>query len=189
MPPINLKNVAVPNIPIVGALFGPLVKKFVEEATAKIVTKVLEKVDLMPFLPARLLPERNPDTMPLLSTAESPRLQQLMRRSRSVGSEPLHSESEFKADTTNAPDANASGSKKGDRHTQPYGTTPITLRGNFAHGRVNIMPQSIMGGYEHAVLNQGDSSSCSILNTLFSILLGYALAFLLFELREARSSS
>ncbi|KAI1480735.1 hypothetical protein F4774DRAFT_376996 [Daldinia eschscholtzii] len=183
MPPIPLRYTAVPNIPIVGAFFSPLIKKFVEEATARVVTKIFEQVDLMPFLPNHIPTERNLDKMPDRSTTETARRQQLMRRSRSVGSEPLQPEPELNANTTNDSDA-----KKGDGCTRECCTGSVTVQNNITNGPANIMSQSGVEGIGHGVLNH-DGSSRGILNSLFNNLVGAALIFFMFKLLESRGTS
>lgn len=116
--------------------------------------------------------------MPNLNAPCTPRRQQLIRRSRSVGSAPLQPESEFEANTTNASDEN-----KEDTQTRESNTTPITMREITCYGQMNIMPQSIMQGVGYVVLNQ-EGSSPSIPSLVFVGFIISALGFLLLKLLE-----
>ncbi|KAI1659152.1 hypothetical protein F4813DRAFT_387861 [Daldinia decipiens] len=115
--------------------------------------------------------------MPNLNAPDTPRRQQLIRRSHSVGSAPLQSEFEFEANTTNASDEN-----KEDAHTRESNTTPIIMREITYYGHMNIMPQvGIVQGVGCNVLNQ-EGSSPSIPSLVFVSFIVSALSFLLSKL-------
>ncbi|KAK6955903.1 hypothetical protein Daesc_003549 [Daldinia eschscholtzii] len=142
---------------------------------------------LMPSLPVHSSRELNQDTMSFPITSEAPhRQQQLTPRSRSAGPEPQQPGPDFfKAHT--ADDSDAPNAKKDNERTYKCGMGPITFEGEIGHGRINIMPQSIVEG--RLEVNQNNHSSCSILVSFFASFLGAALAIHLLGLLELRGSS
>ncbi|KAI1644094.1 uncharacterized protein F4817DRAFT_347634 [Daldinia loculata] len=95
-----------------------------------------------------------------LNVPDTPRRQQLIRRSRSADSAFLQ-----------------------PTRTRESNTTPIIMQEITCYGHMNIMPQGIMQGVGYVVLNQ-EGSSPSIPSLVFVGFIISALGFLLLKLLE-----